>query len=43
MGTFSENFDMGIRGLSSNSKCNTTGPDGLGCCHANEMLHALEC
>jgi O-antigen/teichoic acid export membrane protein len=24
--------------LSSNSKCNTTGPDGLRCCHANEIL-----
>ena len=30
-------------GLSSNSKCNTTGPDGLRCCYANEMLHTLEC
>jgi hypothetical protein len=25
------------------SKCNTAGPDGLRCCHANDMLHALEC
>ena len=32
-----------FRGLSSNSKCNTTGPDGLRCCHANELLHTLEC
>ena len=24
--------------LSSNSKCNTAGPDGLRCCHANEIL-----
>jgi len=30
-------------GLSSNSKCNTTGPDGLRCCHASEMLRTLEC
>jgi hypothetical protein len=29
--------------LSSNSKCNTTGSDGLRCCHAKKMLHALEC
>ena len=29
--------------LSSNSKCNTTGPNGLRCCHAKTMLHALEC
>jgi len=29
--------------LSSNSKCNTTGPDGLRCCHAKTMLHTLEC
>jgi hypothetical protein len=25
-------------GLSSNSKCNTSRPDGLRCCHANEIL-----
>jgi len=24
--------------LSSNSKCNTSSPDGLRCCHANEIL-----
>ena len=24
--------------LSSNSKCNTSRPDGLRCCHANEIL-----
>jgi len=29
--------------LSSNSKCNTTGPDGLRCCHVNNMLRTLEC
>ena len=29
--------------LSSNSKCNTAGPDGLRCCHANERLYAPEC
>ena len=29
--------------LSSNSKCNTTGPDGLRCCHANEILQTHEC
>ncbi len=28
----------GIQGLSSNSKCNTSGPDGLRCCHANKIL-----
>lgn len=28
--------------LSSNSKCNTTGPDGLRFCHAKELLHTLE-
>jgi hypothetical protein len=30
------------RGLSSNSKCNTTALDGLRCCHVKTMLHALE-
>ena len=29
--------------LNSNSKCNTSRPDGLRCCHAKEMLHTLEC
>ena len=29
--------------LSSNSKCNTTGPDGLRCCHAYEILSTHEC
>jgi putative membrane protein len=29
--------------LSSNSKCNTAGPDGLRCCHANDMLYTREC
>ena len=29
--------------LSSNSKCNTTGPDGLRCCHVNEILSTHEC
>ena len=28
--------------LSSKSKCNTAGPDGLRCCHANERLYAHE-
>ena len=28
--------------LSSNSKCNTTGLEGLRCCHAKDMLSALE-
>ena len=28
--------------LSSNSKCNTSGPDGLRCCHAKALLHAHE-
>ena len=29
--------------LSSNSKCNTSRPDGLRCCHANEILSTYEC
>jgi iron complex outermembrane receptor protein len=29
--------------LSSNSKCNTTGPDGLRCCHVKEILSTHEC
>ena len=29
--------------LSSNSKCNTTGLEGLRCCHANEILSTHEC
>ena len=29
--------------LSSNSKCNTTGLEGLRCCHANESLSTHEC
>jgi hypothetical protein len=29
--------------LSSNSKCNTTGPGGLGCCHVKEILSTHEC
>ena len=29
--------------LSSNSKCNTAGPDGLRCCHAKEILSTHEC
>jgi len=28
--------------LSSNSKCNTKGPDGLRCCHVKTILHELE-
>jgi len=38
-----DNLATAIRSLGSNSKCNTAGPDGLRCCHANKMLHALEC
>ncbi len=29
--------------LSSNSKCNTTGPDGLRCCHVHKILSTHEC
>ncbi len=29
--------------LSSNSKCNTTSPDGLRCCYANQLLQTPEC
>jgi hypothetical protein len=29
--------------LSSNSKCNTTSPDGLRCCHVKEILQTHEC
>lgn len=29
--------------LSSNSKCDTTCPDGLRCCQANNLLYASEC
>jgi outer membrane protein W len=29
--------------LSSNSKCNTAGPEGLRCCDDKKMLHTLEC
>jgi hypothetical protein len=29
--------------LSSNSKCNTASPDGLRCCHDNEMPPTNEC
>jgi hypothetical protein len=29
--------------LSSNSKCNTSSPEGLRCCQANEMLQTHEC
>jgi hypothetical protein len=28
--------------LSSNSKCNTAGPEGLRCCHDKKRLHTLE-
>ena len=31
-----------FRSLSSNSKCNTAGPDGLRCCHDQELLYAFE-
>ena len=41
--TFLTQVGNGKTTLSSNSKCNTTGPDGLRCCHAQEMLHTLEC
>ena len=30
-------------GLSSNSKCNTTCPVGLRCCHVQQLLYAHEC
>ena len=36
-------IDTGIQVLSSNSKCNTTGLEGLRCCHANEILSTHEC
>jgi hypothetical protein len=36
-------FTCNIHPLSSNSKCNTAGPEGLRCCHDNKMLHTLEC
>ena len=29
--------------LSSNSKCNTTGPAGVRCCHVNKILSTSEC
>lgn len=32
-----------LDGLSSNSKCNTTSPNGLRCCHANTKVYPLEC
>ena len=32
-----------LTGLSSNSKCNTTSPDGLWCCHAHEIVPTSEC
>ena len=32
-----------FRALSSNSKCNTSRPDGRRCCHANEILSTDEC
>ena len=32
-----------IQSLSSNSKCNTTGPEGLRCCYANKILSTHEC
>ena len=34
---------MTFNPLSSNSKCNTTGPDGLRCCHVNKILSTHEC
>lgn len=34
---------MGEQILSFNSKCNTTGPTRLGCCHDKKMLLTLEC
>ena len=34
---------IGKQFLSSNSKCNTTGLEGLRCCHANEILSTHEC
>jgi predicted dehydrogenase len=32
-----------ILSLSSNSTCNTTGPEGLRWCQAQELLHTREC
>ena len=29
--------------LSSNSKCNTTSPAGLRCCHVNKILSTHDC
>ena len=29
--------------LSSNSKCNTTSPAGLSCCHVNKILSTHDC
>ena len=34
---------QGNKGLRFKSKCNTTSPEGLKCCYANETLHAREC
>jgi len=34
---------LGYYFLSSNSKCNTSSPDGLRCCHAHEILSTHEC
>ena len=32
-----------FKGLGSNTKCNTSGPVGLRCCHEQEILHTHEC
>jgi PAS domain S-box-containing protein len=34
---------VNLQSLSSNSKCNTSRPDGLRCCHENEILSTHEC
>jgi hypothetical protein len=35
--------DASMYSLSSNSKCNTSRPEGLRCCHAHEILSTYEC
>ena len=36
-------LNLSLGSLSSNSKCNTSRPDGLRCCHANKILSTHEC
>ena len=44
-GTFTgiEQRTCTFTGLSSNSKCNIAGPEGLRCCHDKKMRHTREC